>query len=127
MTQKLQLLKFSTCTPAAVLPIAPTTIYCDDTAGYVDQTVFFIITRTGDLSIESTVNWETVDGTAIDGTDYSGGLSGIVTFVVDETQKFIPVDLNTQESDQNGLVFYLNLSMPVNAVLGVNGTCYIRG
>ena len=113
MTQKLQLLKFSTCTPAVVPPVVLlTTIYCDDTAGYVGQTVFFIITRIGDLSVESSVNWETVDGTAINGNDYNGGLSGTVTFAVDETQKLIPVELTPAEGAQQGLIFYLNLSVP---------------
>ncbi len=66
-----------------------------------------------------TVNYATVNGTATDDSDYTPTL-GTLTFAAGETSKTISVPVigdTTPESDEN---FYISLTSPANAVLGVD-------
>ena len=68
-----------------------------------------------------TVSWDTSDGTATvaDG-DYVPVTGGLVTFAPGETTKTLTVDVNGDiklEADED---FFVDLSSPVNAVLGDN-------
>jgi uncharacterized repeat protein (TIGR01451 family) len=63
-----------------------------------------------------TVNFTTADGTAAAGSDYQTN-SGMVTFNPGETSKPITVLVNGDTLDEASETFFVNLSVPVNAVL----------
>ncbi len=71
-----------------------------------------------------TVNYSTSDGTAIAGLDYTAK-SGTVTFAPGEISKTVDVALIDDNLNEDAETFFLNLSNPVNAILGktrVTGT-----
>lgn len=75
------------------------------------------VTRTGDLSMASTVQYATSDGTATNGSDYNGA-SGTLTFVpgdAEETFTFQVLDDVVDEADETVI---LTLSNPIGAILG---------
>ena len=68
-----------------------------------------------------TVSWDTSDGTALvaDG-DYVAVTGGLVTFAPGETTKTLTVDVNGDIKWETDEDFFVDLSGPVNAVLGDN-------
>ena len=83
-----------------------------------------VATFTVTLSHPSTetveVSFNTEDGTAINGADYTG-LSGTVTFVPGETTQTIEVPILDDVYDEEDETFNVVLSSPVNATLDHNG------
>jgi hypothetical protein len=73
----------------------------------------FTITRTGDLSSATTVNYETIDGTAKAGLDYTAS-SGTLAFAPGETSKNIIVPVVDDNVYEGGETFSLKLSNPSN-------------
>ena len=64
-----------------------------------------------------TVDWETVDGTATEGSDYTAG-SGTLTFAAGDTEKTIEVAVLDDSIDEGSETMTLRLSNPSGAVLG---------
>ena len=84
-------------------------------------TMTFPVTLDRRVDGEVTVDWETVDGTALAGEDY-GAASGTVTFGADETRKTIAVTILDDDLPDTGETFTVLLSDPAGpgdgAVLG---------
>ena len=75
------------------------------------------ISRTGDLSIASSVSYATSDGTAIAGADYTA-TSGTLAFAAGESSKTISVPLINDNIFEGSETFNLTISSPtVNTVL----------
>lgn len=79
----------------------------------------FTVTLSAAVTEPVDVSWSTRDGTATAGTDYEAA-NGVVTFLPGETAKQVQVTVYGQDditaADKN---FYIELSPPSNAVLGV--------
>ena len=69
------------------------------------------ITRTGDTSGTTTVNYATADGTAKAGQDYTAE-SGQVTFAPNETSKEITIAVSNDPSDEPAETFGVTLTEP---------------
>lgn len=80
------------------------------------------VTRTGNLNVESSVNYKTVEGTATagpDATDDFKSVSGKLTFLPgDDGPKTIKVPIKNNALKDGNRNFKVNLINPVTAVLG---------
>ena len=89
--------------------------------GYAyDNKVVIPVSLSGVSSLVSQVTYNTADGTAVAGTDYTT-TSGTLYFFSDETTKYITVPLINNASI-NGKTFTLTISAPVNVTLGAPST-----
>ena len=79
----------------------------------------FSVRRYGNSNGTTTVNYGTADDTAVSGTNYTA-TSGTLTFAPGETEKTISVAINADADVTSGETFFLNLSIPINAILGDN-------
>ena len=77
----------------------------------------FTVTLTNPNGQASAVNYATADGTATAGSDYVA-TSGVLNFGAGETTKTITVVVNGDLLKESNEFFYVNLSNPVNAVIG---------
>jgi len=80
--------------------------------------ISFLVTLNEASAQTATVDYTTVSGTAIAGTDF-GAVSGTLTFAPGVTSQGIDVYLGTAST--GGLVFQVALSNPVNCTLGSGG------
>src|SRR6185312_7779580 len=71
-------------------------------------TMLFPVTRSGDLGFEAVLNYHTLDGTALAGTDYTATTSNIVIPAGSATAT-IPVTLSPQTGNGASLTFQLQL------------------
>lgn len=78
----------------------------------------FTVTRTGDLSATTTVDWATANGTA-DSADLAAQ-SGSLTFNATETTKQITVAVNGDTLFETNETYFVNLTNPVNATISDN-------
>jgi len=69
----------------------------------------FTVTRSGDTSGESTVDFATADGTATAGSDYVTN-SGTLTFTAGQTLKTVSVAVNGNTAIESDVAFSVNLS-----------------
>ncbi|MDQ3712621.1 MAG: FG-GAP-like repeat-containing protein [Acidobacteriota bacterium] len=69
------------------------------------------VTRTGDLSVESTINYATSDGTAVAGSDYTA-TSGTLSFAAGESSKTITVPIINDNVFEGSETFNLTLGNP---------------
>ena len=69
------------------------------------------VTRTGDLSAASTINYTTVDGTAVAGVDYFA-VNGTLTFAPAESSKSISVQIRNDQIFEGNETFGVQLSNP---------------
>ncbi len=92
-------------------------------------TVVFTVTRTGDLSGPSTVDYTTTDGTATTNNNDYLATSGTLSFAANEEDpKTIVVKVVGDTFSEGDEVFYVDLSAPDNAVITVpRGTGLIVG
>lgn len=85
----------------------------------------FLVTLSQASTKTVTVNFATADGTAKSGRNYTA-TSGTLTFAPGETQKSIPVTILPDATMTSDLVFTMQLSSPVEGILGTiskaNGT-----
>ncbi len=120
---------FNATNATIIRPVATGTIIDNDppvvdiddqviNAGIVPSTqaVFQVTLTTPSKEIVS-VHYATANGTATSGTDYNQ-LSGTLSFSPGETNKLIIVPVNGNSLDEGSENFYLDLSLPVNAVPG---------
>ncbi|HEY7326286.1 MAG TPA: cellulase family glycosylhydrolase [Gemmataceae bacterium] len=85
--------------------------------GTSTATMTFTLALNAAISQPVAVKFTTADGTAVAGTDYVAQ-SGTVTFAPGQTQATILVTIFADPNAKKNLNFYLQLSNPVNAVLG---------
>jgi subtilisin-like proprotein convertase family protein len=76
----------------------------------------FTVSRTGDLSGTSSVDFATADGIAVAGTDYVSA-NGTVQFLANETSKTISTQVNGDTTDQDDEEFFVNLSNVTGATI----------
>ena len=97
--------------------VAPTTISLADVTqveGDAGTSDFqFTVTRSGDLSGATDVDFTTSDGTATAGADYTAN-SGIVSFAANEATKIINVSVNGDTDAEPDETFIVTLSNPTN-------------
>ncbi|MEI6332489.1 MAG: Calx-beta domain-containing protein, partial [Pseudanabaena sp. ELA645] len=77
----------------------------------------FTITRSGTSSQPITVTYTTANGTALAGTDFVN-ITGTLNFATNETTKTITVVINGDTAVEADETFFVNLSNPVNAIIG---------
>jgi aryl-phospho-beta-D-glucosidase BglC (GH1 family) len=83
-------------------------------------TATFALTLSAASTQPATVSFATADATAIAGKDYVAQ-SGTVTFAPGQTQATIDVTVLADSLATSNLVFYVDLSNPINGVLGGTG------
>ncbi len=90
------------------------------------QTTAFTVTRTGDITRSSTVNFG-LSGTATNGTDYNNvtPAPGTLTFTAGVTQEIIALDVVGDYVDENNEVITLTLSSATGT--GGGGTSTVSG
>ncbi|WP_170330703.1 LamG-like jellyroll fold domain-containing protein [Ruegeria arenilitoris] len=76
----------------------------------------FTVLRQGDLSGESTAQYDTGDATAIAGSDYEAA-TGTVTFAAGETQKEVRITVSSDTVFEPNETLSVTLSNPTGAVL----------
>jgi hypothetical protein len=76
----------------------------------------FIVTRTGNTSVSSTIDFATADGTATAGSDYASA-SGTLDFAAGETSKTVAVVVNGDTTVEPDETFNVNLSNCVNCTI----------
>jgi hypothetical protein len=84
--------------------------------GEGDGSAQIVVTRTGDISGTSTVDYATSDGTARQRTDYTIS-SGTINFIAGETSKTISVLVIDNGYQDGSRTVNLNLSTPTGATL----------
>jgi aryl-phospho-beta-D-glucosidase BglC (GH1 family) len=89
--------------------------------GMATTTATFTLTLSAASTRPVTVSFATADGTAVARKDYVA-TNGTVTFAPGQTQATITVTVRADPLDTTDLTFLVDLSNPVNAALGGNGT-----
>jgi len=85
----------------------------DEAAG----TITFTVTKTGATDLASSVDYATVDGSAVAGSDYTA-TNGTLNFAAGETQKTITVAITNDTVFEGAQDFSVQLGNPSNATLG---------
>ncbi len=83
--------------------------------------IVFTVTRSGDTSVTSTVQYTVNEGSALDPEDYNGalfdGLTGTLTFNSGDTSKTIKLDVTDDFAQEPTENFTVTLSNATNAVI----------
>jgi len=85
----------------------------NETAGNLSTTV----SLSAASALGVTVNYTTIDSTALDGSDYTA-VSGTLSFAAGETSKTVSIPILGDNIDENDEQFILEISGPANAVIG---------
>ncbi len=101
---------------SSVFQVAPDTlgpggIYVADAMAVEGYTAAFVVTMDGALPDAATVDYETSDGTATAGSDYTA-VSGTLTFAAGETSKTVTVTIPDDDVHEDSEEFRLTLSNP---------------
>jgi hypothetical protein len=94
-------------------------VYVTDVDSGTTPANFWVWLSSGS-SVPVTVNYTTVDGTAVAGTDYQAA-SGTLTFAPGQTGQYITVNVIGNPNFAPGRSFSVVLSSPQNAVIGNQG------
>jgi Ca2+-binding RTX toxin-like protein len=94
-------------------PQPPEIVITDEVVNEVDGTITFTVTRSGDLTRASSMNYATAGGTATAGSDYTTA-TGTVDFAVGETTKTIVVAITNDTAVEASETFNINLSGGTN-------------
>jgi aryl-phospho-beta-D-glucosidase BglC (GH1 family)/Ca2+-binding RTX toxin-like protein len=108
---------FGTAPPPSPPPVAPTVAVNDVTANESNGVLVFTVTRSGDLSGASSVNYATANGTAVAGSDYAAA-AGTVAFAAGQATATVTVQLINDTLVENPESFTLNLSGGTNVTIG---------
>jgi|GEM_PF-455179 len=110
---------------------ADLTIVTDDTGisiadaevaeGDTDQTIQFVVTRSGDLTGTSTMDWTLVNGTT-GASDFVGATTGQLTFAANETSKTISITVAGDIAPEADETFSVHLSNLVNVDEIIDGS-----
>ena len=85
--------------------------------GLANATATFTITRSGDLSGASSVQYTTADGTATAGTDYTAVVPTTVNFAAGDATKTVSVTVLVDLATEPNETVLLNLSSPTGATI----------
>ncbi len=91
--------------------LGPGGLYVADAMAVEGYTAAFVVTMDGALPDAATVDYETSDGTAIAGSDYTA-VSGTLTFAPGETSKTVTVTIPDDDIHEDVEEFRLTLSNP---------------
>jgi aryl-phospho-beta-D-glucosidase BglC (GH1 family)/Ca2+-binding RTX toxin-like protein len=97
-------------------PSAPAIAVTDVTVNEAAGPLTFTITRSGDLSLASTVNFATADGTATAGTDYVAA-NGTVSFAAGQATATVSVQITNDTLVESPETLFLNLTAGTNATI----------
>jgi len=106
--------------------VGPTSIYFSNNSEMSvaeGETATLTVTRSGDIVRTSTVDYKTVIGTA-DTSDFQSQ-SGTLSFNVNDVNKTISIDINTDSVSESDELFTVVLENASNASLGEIDTSYI--
>jgi CSLREA domain-containing protein len=111
--------EFSAGVPA--VPPTPPVLSINDVTQFADPVgttnFVFTVTRSGDLSASSTVQFATADGTAtLAENDYVAN-SGTLTFGVGDSAKTVTVQVTGNSAFEPDETFFVNLSSPTGATI----------
>jgi Ca2+-binding RTX toxin-like protein len=106
----------STPPPPPPPPPAPTVVANDVTANEADGALIFTLTRSGDLSAASSVNFATGNGTATAGSDYVAN-SGTASFAAGQATTTVRVTLLNDSLVEANEAFNLLLSGGTNITI----------
>lgn len=110
--------EFSECLTVTAVPPAISIADSSVTEGNGGtSTASFTVTRSGDVSGTSSVDFATANGSATAPSDYQA-TSGTVTFAAMETTKTIAVVINGDTTAEPNETFFVNLSDPSGASVG---------
>ena len=101
----------------AMQPTPPALAVSDAAASEADAEIAFTVSLGAASTREVTVSYETENGTAEAGADFTG-TDGVLTFAAGETSRTVDVPVIDDDAAEPGESFSLRLSAPVNAVLG---------
>lgn len=101
--------------PPAVFAINDVTA-AEGTGGTTNFT--FTVTKTGATVLDSTVIFQTADGTAAGGSDYTAVPAGSVSFLASETSKQITISVNPDSIYETNETFFVNLTGATNGTIG---------
>ncbi|GAA4029007.1 hypothetical protein GCM10022281_05140 [Sphingomonas rosea] len=93
----------------APAPVKPSVAVNDVTANEANGTLTFTLTRTGDLSAASSVNFATADGTALAGSDYVAR-SGTASFAAGAATATVTINLVNDTLVEGNETLLLNLA-----------------
>jgi Ca2+-binding RTX toxin-like protein len=103
--------------PIAPVAVTPPSVAVDDvTLNEVDGTMTFTVTRSGDLTGSSTVNYATANGTAAAGSDYTAA-TGTVSFAAGQATATVKVLVTNDTLVETAETLTLNLSGGTNVVI----------
>ena len=101
----------------AMQPTPPALAVSDAAASEADAEIAFTVSLGAASTREVTVSYETENGTAEAGADFTG-TDGVLTFAAGETSGTVDVPVIDDDAAEPGESFSLRLGAPVNAVLG---------
>jgi Ca2+-binding RTX toxin-like protein len=102
--------------PPSVVP-APSVAVNDVTVNEADGVMTFTVTRTGDLTGSSTVNYATANGTAVASSDYTAA-AGTVSFAAGQATATVKVLVINDTLVESAETLTLNLSGGTNVTIG---------
>ena len=79
------------------------------TEGNTDKTITFTVTRSGDLSATSAMNWALSHGTTT-ASDFTGDIDGTLNFAANENTKQITLTVKADEIGESNETFTIQLS-----------------
>jgi serralysin len=109
---------------AAPAPARPSVAVADVTVGEAVGSMVFTIVRSGDLSLASSVNYSTANGSATAGSDYSAA-NGTISFAPGQATATVAVNVINDSLVENPETLTLNLSGGTNVAIAdgvANGT-----
>ena len=99
----------------------------DGPAAHESQgTITLTVSRTGDTSGPAAVTFQTVDGTALHGIDFTAIPATELDFGPNETQKTITIQLRDAQSSGSDINFGVQLSNPQNAIISTDSNHHLQ-
>ena len=103
----------------------PTVSIADATVGEADGTATLTVTLSATSAQDVTVSYNTADGTATAGADYTAVANGMATVMAGATSTDITIAITDDTADDNDETFTVTLGSADNATLGTsNGDGY---
>ena len=106
--------------PAASAPATPisSVSIADATVGEGDGTATLTVTLSASSTRDVTVSYNTADGTATAGADYTAVSNGMATITAGATSTDITIAITDDTADDDGETFTVTLSNAANATIG---------